>query len=484
MRWHWRQSPVGGERAPARWGRERAMKWSCRQGPADRALPCPRPGCERALTRLPGGALPLALAVALGILGLAPSVGAAEPGAAPPAPRPLLVLPVLRSPAEAQQVQALAAELAQRCPGARQDDFAALLALQPTIDPSSAAPPPLGETPRQVFLRAEDSAGGALRLLQLAERLEQDPAALLASPPRRQQLREAYLFAARALLSSDGAEARRLLRQVAQRFPDQPPINAAEWGPAMRAADQEARQELPPRSQRLLLSGPPGYALHIDEQPQGALPRPELTLPPGRHAVVVVAPDGARLSWALTLPAGPAAEVRLAVSREPSALCAVTAGGRQVAGVCPAGGDAAPRGWEGLAFSADSDVLWVASAAGEARVQATRLRLGASPLVARGAGPGAVTSLVQRLCLEPTPARPAPAPRAEGERRLRWPAGLLLGAGVLALAAAAPLWALHGRCVGDACVQIYNFYPLVPSLTGAGAALVLGGGLWLGLSFR
>lgn len=55
---------------------------------------------------------------------------------------------------------------------------------------------------------------------------------------------------------------------------------------------------------------------------------------------------------------------------------------------------------------------------------------------------------------------------------------------MLALAAAAPLWALHGRCVGDACVQIYNFYPLVPSLTGAGAALVLGGGLWLGLSFR
>lgn len=462
------------------------------------------------------GATPRAGAVLSGAA--APSAGAAvvsrrsprHLGAAllallgsPLCPLPALGAPpavvVARAPGEAPDpaLQAVAAELAQRCP-ARQVPFAPLSPRLPRLT-REAAEPPLPEDladASAAFFKSEDPLAAAVSLRRAARELAQEPAALLARPERRLRLQEAYLFAARGLLQAGReGEARALLGEVAIRLPDLPAPEAARWGPALAAAAAEARRALPPPSLPVLIEGPGGWAVHIDEQPLGPLPRQRALLRPGPHAVVAVGPDGSRASWLLQTdgPAGPASLAAAVGPEAPAApgastplrlvadprLEEVCATGDQVA-LCAAGD--APPGAQALGALLGGDVL-VLRRRGDLFLGWRVEPGGGRALPAASSGEAAPMALARALC-PPSSLAQAPArPGAEVAPR-RWPGVLLASAGAALALGSLPLFLYQGRCVEEDCARVYDFRGLPAGLAGAGAALAVGGALWLALALR
>lgn len=423
----------------------------------------------------------------------------------------LAVVPVAAPPGPAGQeaagLRALSAELALRCPSARVVPFAALAPLLPRFEQGAgatavsvpvSAPPELARL-RAAFFAGEDPAGLAVQLTRLVRELEADPVALLNSPRRRAALRETYLLAARAHLQARQEDAARsLLSRLLVRLPDLPPADPAEWGPALQQQEQQLRRAPPAAALPLFVDGPAGWAVHLDEQPAGALPDLLLRAPPGPHAVVVVGTDGTRASWLLELPGG--LPPRLIADRRLVEVCDV--GGS--AGLCSPSPDAEarPAGAAALGRLLDSELLLLRRA-GNAIVAR---RLGAGPEEGASApAPGApvpvekaATLLAGRLCRQRAAAAPAAPAAAKGRvpamtavrqrRALRrlpvWPAALLLSAGLLLSVGSAPYFVYDGRCVDSDCVKAYDFHAVAPGLLSAGAALTLGGALWLGFALR
>jgi hypothetical protein len=396
---------------------------------------------------------------------------------------------------EAASLAALVAELAQRCPSARYVPFAPIARLLPRFSRLSApapAPPlpaPLLD-PEGTLLSGTDPLGGAVRFTRAAAELEADPVALLSVPGRRLRLREAYLYAARALLrAGDGGAAQAVLAKAAVRLPDLPAITPAQWGPQMAAAEEHARRRLPEAMQEVVVEGPAGWAVHVDEQPAGPLPQQHLRLRPGPHAVVVVGPDGTRVGWPLDLPALSAlrsgAPLRLIADARLGEACEVAG----LLGLCSAA--ERPESGPILVRLLDSDVIVVHQQG--AGLSAWRLqRGGGAPRFAAvslaGSADQALLHLAGRLCPAPAAAphgvaiaRSGPRPRPRGSA---WPGGLLVTAGLLSAGVSAPLFAYDGRCVDLDCTIVYDFHALPPVLTAAGGALVLGGAIWLGLALR
>ncbi|MDW8283108.1 MAG: hypothetical protein RMK29_15430 [Myxococcales bacterium] len=377
---------------------------------------------------------------------------------------------------------ALMAELAQRCP-ARLLPFRSVAPLLPRLSRLEATwPPPvvLPDAPGELS-RSEDWLGRAAQLQRIAASLEDNPVALLASSEWRQRLHQAWLYASQALLMANRRdEARRVLARAATRLPDLPLPGAAHWGPSMGALAEEVARTLPPALHTLVVEGPVGWAVHVDEQPLGPLPGQQSRLRPGPHAVVAVGPEGQRASWRLELPLTPGPPVRLLVNEQLKQVCPVG----ELAGLCA---ETSPMtGAAALAALLDSDVILLQRVGDE--VLAWRVHPsqgpGLSARVALHAGERPVSALVALLCPPPLPA-PQVAIRHPAPRRFpMWPGTVLASAGAAMILGAAPLFAYQGRCVDEDCALIYDFRGLPAGLAGAGAGIGLGGVLWLALALR
>lgn len=420
-----------------------------------------------------------------------------------PAAAHLAVVPV-RTEAEDPLLPSLGTELALRCPAARQVPLAEVQQFLPRFQAPDQAPSQGTDgpspDPRAAFQQGPDLLGSAARLNRMIAELEQDPVALLTVAGRRSRLRDAYLYAAQALLrAGDAGAAHSVLVRAAVRLPDLPGAGAADWGSALSAADQQARRRLPRLMQTLTVEGPAGWAVHLDEAPLGALPRQTIQVRPGAHAVVAVGPDGTRVSWRLNLNehpgSGPSVHlpIHLIVDRRLSEVCALDGH----LALCSA--EAPPASWMALSAMLDSDLLLLRREGHQ--IEGRRLRPGA-PLtppvlvpIETPSGEPLATRLAAQLCLPaPTPAALAPTPLrtptpiasvVRQKRRVpAWPGAMLLGAGVAFGVAATPFFVLQGRCVDPDCALIYDFRAMPPALVSVGGALVLGGALWLGMTLR
>ncbi len=423
--------------------------------------------------------------------------------AAPALGAPLIVVPM--GAAGDPDAPRLAAELALRCPSARTVPFTMVKSAVPRFsDPAAPAgpegPPEELAALKASFYHSDDAPGLAVRFTRLARSMEEDPVALLASPARRTGLREAYLFAARALLQAgDGAGAQAQLVASALRFGGLPEISDGEWGPAMRAAAEQGQKKLPAALHLLVVEGPAGWAVHIDEQPAGALPLLEVRLTPGRHAVVVVGSEGTRASWLLDLPWMGSQRLHLVADRRLRDLCGI--GG--TAGLC--GSARPPENWPALAQLLEGELLLLRRQQGQlfgwrlrrgveepGQNAAASLTVTSHAVVSLLAGEAeAVTTLARRLCPPPPPPlRPALAPlsvaalaRAK-DRAPLWPGVALLSVGAIVGAAAVPYFVYDGRCIESDCARVYDFHAVAPSLAGIGAALAIGGAVWIGFVLR
>jgi hypothetical protein len=416
-----------------------------------------------------------------------------------PAAARLTVVPV-RAADEDPLLHRLSTELALRCPATRQVPLAEVQQFLPRFQAPMQDAAGADPDPRAAFQQGPDPLGSAARLNRMIAELEQDPVALLTVAGRRARLREAYLYAAQALLrAGDGGAAQSVLVRAAVRLPDLPGASAADWGSALSMVDQQARRRLPRATQTLTVEGPTGWAVHLDEVPLGALPRQTIQVRPGAHAVVAVGPDGTRVSWRLNLSERPGPSsplhlpIHLIVDRHLSAeVCALEG---QLA-LCPSAASAAAS-WTALSAMLDSELLLLRREG--AQIEGRHLRPG-EPLpppillpIDTPSGEPLATRLSARLC-PPAPARanpppvPRPAPAVSVIRQKRrvpaWPGAVLLGAGVAFGAAATPFFVLQGRCVDPDCALIYDFRAMPPGLVSVGGALVLGGALWLGLTLR
>jgi hypothetical protein len=396
---------------------------------------------------------------------------------------PALAAPVVviaREPSEAADpaLREVAAELAQRCP-ARQVAYAPWAPRLPRFVHEIAEPPvpDVLADPSAEFFRSEDPLGSAMRFRKAATELAREPAALLSRPDRRLRMHDAYLYAARGFLqAARPADARTVLIEAATRLPDRPAPSAARWGPALAAAAEEARRALPAQTQPVLIEGPAGWAVHVDEQPLGVLPRQRALLRPGPHAVVAVGTDGTRATWQLEIGGAPAEPLRLLADPRLEEVCA---SGDQVA-LCAGG--APPAGAQALVALFDSDVIVLR----RRRDLVLGWRLGRSsagaPASAAAAGPAA---LARALCA-PVLAeeRLALSGGRDRVRPARWPGALLMGIGAGLAIGAVPLLVQQGRCVDEDCTRVYEFRGLHAGLLGAGAALTVGGAIWLIVALR
>lgn len=417
------------------------------------------------------------LLVGLGLLGKAAVAGP-------------VVVPVVGKGGADPALEDVVFELAQRCPGASKVPKDALRPLLPRFHQPgevAAAPLPSEEELNQWFYQGDDWPGLLLRLNRLQQALLTDPVRLLAVPRARLLLHRVLLLSIRALeRTGDMESVRGMMGLLATRLPDMPPPTQAEWGHTLHQVAKEVWPNLPAEDRTLVIQGPAGFAVHVDELPRGALPEVQVRLRPGPHGVVVVMPDGSKASWVLEVGPGglsqAAQQVRLLVDPQLQQLCSV--GG--LTGLCGEG--EVQQGAQALSRLLANDLLLVRSdSPGALSVKRLSPQSTESPLTVTLQTPlqrsTALAEIHRHFCVQPPSVSVTKSAESRPRRGYLGPS-LLLSAGGVALAFAIPGMVISGHCVDPECTRVYNFRGVPEALVGVSGGLLLGGSIWLALSAR